>query len=108
MSQPSVSIAVKIFIMLTLNWLRYQHFYILPQDFLLLRFRRPAGGWPEVAVETSPELTTWTRGEAHLTLTALERDPGGIWETVECRTLAPLPAEGQSHAYWRLKVTPPP
>jgi hypothetical protein len=80
----------------------------LPRDFLVLRFRRPAGGSPEVAVETSPELTTWTRGEAHLTLTALERDPGGIWETVECRTLAPLPAEGQARAYWRLKVTPRP
>jgi len=80
----------------------------LPQMHVILRFRRPAGGSPEVALESSTDLTHWDRGEAALTPTTAERDPGGLWETVEYRTLAPLPADGPAHTYWRVKVTSQP
>ncbi len=79
----------------------------VPQNFLMLRFRRPASGQPDVSIESSVDLTTWTPGEAHLMLKNLERDPDGIWETVEFRSLAPLVAAGRPRAYWRLMVKGP-
>lgn len=88
-------------------WIDLDQMGGLPQNFLRLPFRRPASGRPEVAIESSADLTTWDPGEPHLTLTKLERDPDGIWETVEFRSLAPVVVAGCPRAYWRLKVNSP-
>lgn len=80
----------------------------LPQAHFILRFRCPAGGSPAVAIETSTDLADWVRGEAALAPTTVERDPDGLWETVEYRTIAPLPSDRRAQAYWRLEVTPRP
>lgn len=76
----------------------------LTEAFLTLRFPRPAARSIEVTVEVSTDMITWEPGETYLLWTLVERDPSDLWETVECRTLAPINVVEPLQAYWRLLV----
>ncbi len=74
------------------------------EDSLELRFRRPVGTKPSMALEVSADLLSWSGAEGQVTLVSRQRDPGGIWEEVEFRRELGVGAVAPSHVFWRLRV----